>query len=73
MYHYDFLSRSLAKLERGHTKDLVDVGEMLRLGLVTAADLRSQAEAIRPGCLSTSCSASWLPNTGRRPGAITAR
>jgi aconitate hydratase len=30
VYHYDFLSQALSKLERGHAKDLLDVTEMLR-------------------------------------------
>ena len=48
VYHYDFVSQALSKLERGHAKDLLDVTEMLRRGLVTAAELRLHAEAIRP-------------------------
>ena len=48
VFHYDFLSQALSKLERGHAKDLLDVTEMLRRKLVTADDLLAQAEAIRP-------------------------
>lgn len=48
VYHYDFVSQALSKLERGHTKDLVDVTEMLNRRLVTAADLRLHTDAIRP-------------------------
>lgn len=33
-YHYDFYAQALAKIERGEVKDLADVGEMLRRGLV---------------------------------------
>lgn len=33
-FHYDFYSQALAKIERGHALDLVDVGEMIRRGLV---------------------------------------
>ena len=33
-HHYDFYSQALAKLERGHRKDLVDVDAMVRDGLV---------------------------------------
>ncbi|MEO8425798.1 MAG: hypothetical protein ABI651_01670 [Verrucomicrobiota bacterium] len=48
VYHYDFLSQALAKLERGHAKDLLDVTEMLRRKLATAEDLFSHAQAICP-------------------------
>jgi len=48
VYHYDFLSQALSKLERGHAKDLLDVSEMLRRRLVTPKDLLSHAQAIRP-------------------------
>lgn len=51
VYHYDFVSQALAKLERGHAKDLVDVGEMLRRGLVAPGELLSHAEAIRPALI----------------------
>lgn len=30
VYHYDFLSQLLAKIERGHRQDLLDAAEMLR-------------------------------------------
>lgn len=33
-FHYDFYAQALAKIERGEVKDLTDVGEMLRRGLV---------------------------------------
>lgn len=33
-YHYDLYSQALAKLERGHGRDLVDVRAMLESGLV---------------------------------------
>jgi len=48
VYHYDFVSQALSKLERGHDKDLLDVTEMLRRKLVTAEELLAHAEAIRP-------------------------
>lgn len=48
VFHYDFYAQALSKLERGHTKDLLDVQEMLRRGLVNADGLLAQAEAIRP-------------------------
>ena len=47
VYHYDFLSQALSKLERGHVKDLLDVTEMLRRKLATPEELLAHAEAIR--------------------------
>ncbi len=32
--HYDFYAQALAKIERGHTKDLQDVHELIAAGLV---------------------------------------
>jgi hypothetical protein len=48
VYHYDFYSQALSKLERGHAKDLLDVREMLRRQLVNPAELLAHATAIRP-------------------------
>ena len=48
VFHYDFVSQALSKLERGHAKDLLDVTEMLRRNLVTPEELLAHAEAIRP-------------------------
>jgi hypothetical protein len=36
-YHYDLYAQALAKVERGHARDLSDVEEMLRRGLVESA------------------------------------
>src|SRR5207253_2414492 len=47
VYHYDFLSQALSKLERGHAKDLLDVTEMLRRKLCTPQELVAHADAIR--------------------------
>ncbi len=33
-YHYDFYSQALAKVERGHAKDLQDVDQMRQRGLI---------------------------------------
>jgi hypothetical protein len=47
-YHYDFYSQALAKLERGHARDLCDVKAMVDLGLIeksTLLDLFSRIEA----------------------------
>lgn len=51
VFHYDFISQALSKLERGHAKDLLDVTEMVRRKLVTPEALLVQAEAIRPGLI----------------------
>lgn len=48
VYHYDFDSQALSKIERGHRKDLLDVTEMLRRHLVTKASLLDETQAIRP-------------------------
>ena len=48
IFHYDFASQALAKISRGHGKDLSDVNAMLRAGLVTSEQLLAEAEAIRP-------------------------
>ena len=48
IYHYDFVSQALSKLERGHVKDLLDVTEMLRRQLVSSEELLAHAETIRP-------------------------
>ena len=47
-FHYDFYSQAFAKIERGHSKDLLDVGEMLARGLVERAELSRLFDAIRP-------------------------
>jgi hypothetical protein len=47
-HHFDLVAQALAKIERGHAQDRVDVGEMLRRGLVDAAGLSTAFEAIAP-------------------------
>jgi len=47
-YHFDFYTQALAKLERGHRKDLDDVESMIRDGLVgpkRLADLFADVES----------------------------
>jgi hypothetical protein len=46
VFHFDFLSQALAKLERGHQTDLKDVDAMLDDGLVTLAQLGDGFEEI---------------------------
>jgi hypothetical protein len=45
-YHYDFYAQALAKIERGHEKDLADVREMLGRGLIERDELRGRFEQI---------------------------
>lgn len=47
-YHYDFYAQALAKVERGHDRDLADVREMCRRRLVEPAELRRLFTAIQP-------------------------
>ena len=47
-YHYDLYAQALAKIERGHGKDLSDVLEMIRRGHVSPARLRELFLAIEP-------------------------
>jgi len=47
-FHYDFYAQALAKLERGHAHDLVDVASMRAAGLVQDARLRDLLAAIQP-------------------------
>jgi hypothetical protein len=47
-HHYDPYSQALAKIERGHAKDMADVAQLLGRGLVEADRLRELFEAIEP-------------------------
>jgi hypothetical protein len=47
-YHYDPYSQALAKVERGHAKDLADVAQLLDRGFVQPKRLRELYEAIGP-------------------------
>ena len=47
-FHYDFYAQALAKLERCHVKDRLDVEQMLRLGLVEPEKLKRFFELIEP-------------------------
>jgi hypothetical protein len=47
-YHYDPCSQVLAKIERGHPKDLADVQQLLARGLVNPQRLRELFEAVAP-------------------------
>jgi len=47
-YHYDPYSQALAKIERGHAKDLADVTQLLGRGLVEPRRLLELFETIEP-------------------------
>jgi hypothetical protein len=47
-YHYDPYSQALAKIERGHAKDLADVAQLIARGLVEPKRLQELFEAIEP-------------------------
>lgn len=44
--HFDFVAQALAKIERGHERDLDDVRAMLERGLVTRQTLAERFAAI---------------------------
>jgi len=48
LFHYDFYSQALAKLERGHDKDLRDVADMHRAGHIEAGELLRRFAEIEP-------------------------
>jgi hypothetical protein len=50
-YHYDFYAQCLAKIERGHRKDLADVRSMLSDGLVEPQPLMELFVQIEPELL----------------------
>ena len=47
-HHFDPVAQALAKAERGHEQDLLDVKELIASGLVDPADAREQFESIQP-------------------------
>lgn len=46
--HFDFTAQAVAKLERGHGRDLVDVAAMLDRGLVERDGIAAFLDAIEP-------------------------
>ncbi len=50
-HHYDLYSQALAKLQRGHERDLADVEAMLKHGLIAAARLLELFQTIEPGLI----------------------
>ena len=47
-FHYDLYAQALAKVERGHTRDLADVRAMLDLGLIESIKARDYFARIEP-------------------------
>jgi len=50
-YHYDPYAQALAKLERGHERDLADVACMVAAGLVSRDRLGELFQQIEPGLI----------------------
>jgi hypothetical protein len=48
VYHFDFYSQALSKIERGFEQDLADVREMIERGYVEPSPLRKLFEEIDP-------------------------
>jgi hypothetical protein len=46
--HYDFCAQALAKIERGHGRDIADVGAMLARGLITGPEVRAMFSRMEP-------------------------
>ncbi len=46
--HFDFVAQALAKIERGHTRDLSDVQAMHAHGLISATSVREQFARMEP-------------------------
>ncbi len=47
-HHYDFYAQALSKIERGHARDRIDVGEMFRRQLIDGSRLLTLFIAIEP-------------------------
>lgn len=48
-FHYDFYAQALAKIERGHSTDLLDVRQMIERGLVEPSRLLEYFASIEDG------------------------
>ncbi|MFN2316692.1 MAG: DUF6036 family nucleotidyltransferase [Gemmatimonadales bacterium] len=47
-HHYDFTAQALAKIERGHARDLADVDAMRNRGLIETTEVRRQFALLEP-------------------------
>ncbi len=50
-YHYDPFSQALAKIERGHARDVNDVAAMIERGMIDRENLWRLFETIEPGLI----------------------
>lgn len=50
-YHYDLYAQALAKIERGHARDLTDATAMVKRGYIQPAKLEELFKAIEPRLL----------------------
>ena len=48
VHHYDLVAQALAKIERGHGRDLADVDAMLARGLISGAEVRAMFARMEP-------------------------
>jgi len=46
--HYDLVAQALSKIERGHGRDLADVGAMVDRGLISGSEVRTMFSRIEP-------------------------
>lgn len=46
--HYDLVAQALAKIERGHGRDLADVDAMVARGLITGQEVRAMFAVMEP-------------------------
>jgi hypothetical protein len=47
-HHFDYCAQALAKIERGHDQDAIDVANFLTMGLIGREELAAYFEAIAP-------------------------
>lgn len=47
-HHFDPVAQALAKAERGHAQDLIDVRTMIESGLVDPGQVRAQFDLVEP-------------------------
>ena len=50
-FHYDFYGQALAKIDRGHSRDLLDARAMASRRLIRPDELRRLFESVRPALL----------------------
>jgi len=48
VHHFDLTAQAMAKIERGHTRDLADVAAMLERKLVTREGIAAFLDAVEP-------------------------